>query len=141
MSVARYLVDTSALIRLLRDPTAEQLWDEPRMAGLLAVCPIVELELLYTARSRRDRDTLFEDLKTDYGWVVMPDRAFERAAATQEALTGQGLHRSAGTVDLLVAATAELHELTLLHYDRDFEHLAAVTGQPSAWVAPPGSLN
>jgi predicted nucleic acid-binding protein len=31
--------------------------------------------------------------------------------------------------ELLIAATAELAELTVLHLDKDFEFIAAVTGQ------------
>lgn len=36
-------------------------------------------------------------------------------------------------MDLVVAATAELHGLTLLHHDRDFDVVAGVTGQPLRW--------
>ena len=42
-------------------------------------------------------------------------------------------HRSAGPVDLVVAATAELHDLTLLHHDHDFDVIASVTGQATRW--------
>ncbi|MGV9995040.1 hypothetical protein [Streptomyces sp. NPDC003374] len=55
-------------------------------------------------------------------------------------LTDKGPHRSAGAVGLLVAATAELRGLTVPHYDTDFETIASVTGQPTQWPAPPGSL-
>ncbi|GAA2583305.1 hypothetical protein GCM10010399_11410 [Dactylosporangium fulvum] len=49
-------------------------------------------------------------------------------------------HRSAGAVDLLLAATAELTSLTLVHYDHDFDEIVKVTGQPAVWVAAPGSI-
>jgi predicted nucleic acid-binding protein len=68
----------------------------------------------------------------------MPDRMFERAAQVQAALTDLGTHRSAGAVDLLIAAAAELHGLTLLHYDRDFDQIVRVTGQRAQWLASPG---
>ncbi|WP_372337766.1 hypothetical protein [Streptomyces sp. MK5] len=58
----------------------------------------------------------------------------------QQQLTAKGLHRSAGAADLLVAAPAELRGLTVLHYDKDFETIASVTGRPAQWPAPPGSL-
>ena len=61
------------------------------------------------------------------------DRAFARAREVQGDLTGKSQHRTAGPVDLLVAATAELHGLTLLHHDRDFDVVAQVTGQPLRW--------
>ncbi len=60
----------------------------------------------------------------------MPERAYERADEVQQLLTGAGTHRSAGAVDLLVAATAEREQLTVLCDDHDFQTVAAVTGQP-----------
>lgn len=72
--------------------------------------------------------------------MPMPDRIYERAAEIQAALTERGAHRSAGAVDLLIAATAEDQGLTLLHYDRDLDQIGAVTGQPLRWLAPPGSI-
>jgi predicted nucleic acid-binding protein len=42
--------------------------------------------------------------------------------------------------DLLTAAVAEHHGAVLLHYDPDFEHIAATTGQPQMWVVPRGSM-
>jgi predicted nucleic acid-binding protein len=71
----------------------------------------------------------------------MPDRVYQRAAEVQEALTERAQHRCAGPVDLLVAATAELENLTVLHHDRDYETIARVTGQPTQWLARPGSLS
>ena len=42
--------------------------------------------------------------------------------------------------DLLIAAAAELAEVPVCHYDRDFELIADVTGQPVRAIAPLGSL-
>ncbi|MEG3633014.1 PIN domain nuclease [Micromonospora palythoicola] len=140
MSYAEYLVDTSALVRLLRDPAVRDRWEQPLVAGLLAVCPLVELEFLYSARSASDRARLTELLRTVFGWVPVSERGYERAAEIQSELTDRGTHRSAGAVDLLIAATAEYHGLSLLHYDRDFDQIANVTGQPMRWLAPAGSI-
>ncbi len=71
-----------------------------------------------------------------FGWVPVHDRAYARAWEVQGELTAKGQHRSAGPVDLVVAATAELHGLTLLHHDRDFGVIARVTGQPMRWYGP-----
>nr|QBF29323.1 ribonuclease [Streptomyces achromogenes subsp. streptozoticus] len=60
----------------------------------------------------------------------MPDGVYRRARVVQELLTAKGEHRSAGPVDLLVAAAAEEAGLTLLHHDRDVETIARTTGQP-----------
>lgn len=140
MNVADYLVDTSALARLLRDPAIRAHWEPPITAGLLAVCPLIELEFLYTARSVADRARLEQQLRAAFAWVAMPDRIYVRAAEIQAELTAAGTHRSAGAVDLLIAATAECQGLSLLHYDRDFAQVGAVTGQPMRWLAQAGSI-
>jgi hypothetical protein len=57
-----------------------------------------------------------------------------------EPLARRGQHRAAGLPDLLLAAIAERHSVTLLHYDADFDVVAAITGQPTQWVAPRGSV-
>jgi predicted nucleic acid-binding protein len=80
-------------------------------------------------------------LRETFSWVVMPERVFKDAVEIQEALFNQGTHRSAGTVDLLTAAAARRHGLRLMHYDADFEQIAAATGQPTRWPADPGSID
>ncbi len=141
MSQVQYLVDMSAFARLVSNDGVAEAWRQQVTAGLLAVCPATELEILYTARSRSDRDRLRRLLGESFLWVAMPERAFERAAEVQSAMTDRGTHRSAGAVDLLVAATAESHQLTLLHYDADFVAVAEVTGQSVRWVAEPGTVD
>jgi predicted nucleic acid-binding protein len=140
MSAAQFLIDTSALVRILRDEAIRSRWEQHINAGAIAVCPIVELEVLYTARSKTNRDELLALFRAAFAWTLMPDRTFDRAAQVQAALTDAGAHRSAGPVDLLIAATAELQGLTLLHYDRDFEQIARITGQRAQWLAPAGDV-
>jgi predicted nucleic acid-binding protein len=125
---ALYLIDTSGLFRILQDKL-RQAWSEELTAGVIAVCPVVELEFLFSARSFADRLEKQRLLRTLFGWVPMPDQAYERAEAIQLILTTAGKHRSAGPVDLLIAATAERHRLTLLSDDHDFEVVASVTRQ------------
>lgn len=97
---------------------------------------MTELEFFHSARSAEDRARGVEDMRLLFGWVPVDDRAYDRAWRVQELLTRKGRHRSAGPVDLVVAATAELQGLTLLHRDRDFDCIAAVTGQPLQWYGP-----
>jgi predicted nucleic acid-binding protein len=130
---AQFLIDTSALARLMR-PGAEAFgWDQAGAAGLIAICPITELEFFYSARSPADREQGIADMRSLLGWVPVHDRAFARAWEVQGELTSRGQHRSAGPVDLVLAATAELQGLALLHHDRDFDTIARVTGQPLRW--------
>ncbi|MPZ27594.1 MAG: PIN domain-containing protein [Micromonosporaceae bacterium] len=140
MTPVRFLLDTSALVRLLRKAAVRVRWEQQITAGLVAVCPVVELEVLYSARSKTDREELVDLIGAAFAWVAMPERVFDRAAQVQEALTARAAHRSAGTIDLLVAATAELLGLTLLHYDHDFDQVTNITGQSTVWLAHSGSI-
>lgn len=97
---------------------------------------MTEPEFFSSARSAEDRGHGIEDMRQLLGWVPVDDRAYDRAWRVQELLTRKGQHRSVGAVDLVVAATAELQGLTLLHRDRDFDCIAAVTGQPLQWYGP-----
>lgn len=129
MNHALYLIDTSGLFRILQ-ADYRKAWADQLTAGVIAVCPLVELEFLYSARSLADRLEKQRLLHGLFGWVPMHEGAYERASDVQQALTQAGAHRSAGPVDLLIAATAEHERLIVLADDRDFQTVAAVTGQP-----------
>jgi predicted nucleic acid-binding protein len=129
VSPALYLIDTSGVFRILQDKL-RQAWSDHLAAGVIATCPVVELEFLYSARSLADRLEKRRLLHELFGWVPMSERAWERAEEVQQSLTEAAMHRSAGPVDLLIAATAERERLTLLSDDRDFTAIAQVTGQP-----------
>jgi predicted nucleic acid-binding protein len=129
VNVADYLIDTSALARVLLGHTTTE-WDDKIAAGLVAICDITEIEVLYSARSARDRERMEKAFSTQYAWCPMPDGIYRRARVVQRQLTAKGEHRSGGPIDLLVAAVAEEADLTLLHYDHDFDTIARTTGQP-----------
>ncbi|MFI5908777.1 PIN domain nuclease [Dactylosporangium sp. NPDC051541] len=140
MTPVRFLVDTSALVRLARNHDVRARWQPHITAGVVGISPITELELLHSARSKTDREEWLELLNATFAWVPMPERVFVRAAEVQAAMTARGTHRSAGAVDLLLAATADLNGLTLVHYDHDFDEVVKTTGQSTVWLAPPGSI-
>jgi hypothetical protein len=129
VTAARFLIDTSGLFRILQEEQRAA-WSDFLAAGVVAVCPVVELEFLYSARSLADRLRKQQLLREVFAWVPMSDHAYERAAQVQQLLTERGHHRSAGAVDLLIAATAERSGLIVLCDDRDFEVVAQATGQP-----------
>jgi predicted nucleic acid-binding protein len=131
---ALYLIDTSGLFRILQSELRKA-WAQELAAGVIAVCPIVELEFLYSARSLSDRLEKQRLMRDVFGWVPMPEAAYDRAEEVQQLLTERGAHRAAGPVDLLVAATAERERLTVLCEDRDFRTVASVTGQMVRFVA------
>lgn len=128
MSSALYLIDTSGLFRILQSELRKA-WSDQLVAGVIATCPIVELEFLYSARSLADRLEKRQLMHDLFSWVPMPEAAYERADEVQQLLTEAGAHRSAGPVDLLIAATAERERLTVLCDDRDYQTIATITGQ------------
>jgi hypothetical protein len=128
VSPALYLIDTSGLFRILQ-ADLRKAWSDQLVAGVIAVCPIIEPEFLYSARSLADRLAKQRLLRDLFGWVPVHEGVYERAAEVQQSMTEAGTHRSAGPVDLLIAATAERERLTILCDDRDYLAVAAVTGQ------------
>ncbi|MGQ4598757.1 PIN domain-containing protein [Nocardia sp. R6R-6] len=139
MAVERYLIDTSALARM-GHPTVASVWAGTVQAGRVHICAATETEFLYSSRSLADFEQDRDDLADIYPWQPMPERVWERAREVQYEMAKQGCLRSAGLADLLVAATAELGGLTVLHYDADFETVAQITGQPTRWIAPAGTV-
>ncbi|MFK4099431.1 PIN domain nuclease [Streptomyces sp. NPDC019531] len=137
MSDVPYLVDTSAAVRLLTSDAYDEQWGQVLDNGLVALCDLTELEILFSARGRADREGIQAELRQLFSRTLMPDGIYQRAREVQQLLTDNGEHRSAGPADLLLAATAELSGLTLLHHDRDFETIAGRTGQSTAWLAEP----
>src|ERR1700733_13582159 len=123
----------SGLFRILQGELRKA-WSDQLVAGVIAMCPIVELEFLFSARSLADRLEKQHLLRDLFGWGPLPGRACGRAGEVQQMLTEGGTHRSAGPVDLLIAATAERERLTVLCDDRDFRAIARLTGQPVTLV-------
>lgn len=139
MTPALWLVDNSALSRLDQAEVVAVL--APRIdQGLVAVSILTELEVGYSARStshyRATRRSIVDRLIP----VAIPYRAEARAREVQAALVARGQHRSTGVPDLLIAATAEMEGLSVLHYDADFDLIAEITGQACEWVVPRGSI-
>lgn len=134
----RYLVDKSALARMPREAVRSRL--EPILeAGLAATCAIVDLEVLFSARNAEDHRRIRYRRSLAYTRVPLDDAVFDRAIEVQGRLAIRGYHRLP-IPDLIVAAAAEAAGLTVLHYDSDFERIAAVTGQRTEWIVPRGSL-
>ncbi len=136
---ARYLVDKSAFARM-RQPAVAARIGPLIEAGEIAICGIVQLEILFSARGPADLETIRRDLELSLAWVAMVDADLARAAEVMAVLSRTGRHRSASIPDLLIAAVAERSELAILHYDQDFDAIARATGQASEWVVPQGSL-
>lgn len=135
---AHWLVDKSAL-----RPHVPAFADVliPRIAaGRVAICLVTELEVGFSARSMKHFERTRENVIGPLVPVGMPYRAEGRAREIQAELVGRGQHRAVGVPDLIVAAVADVEGLTVLHYDADFDVVAAITGQPTEWVVEPGTV-
>jgi predicted nucleic acid-binding protein len=102
---------------------------------------VTELEVGYAVRSSQDYDATRQELLDLLIPVTMPLRAEERARELQRDLVARGQHRGVSVPDLVLAAVADIEELTILHYDADFDLISSVTGQPTEWVVPRGSID
>jgi predicted nucleic acid-binding protein len=107
--------------------------------GALATFVTVDLELGYSARDPREHQGIFR-IRRQLVQLACVDEIASRAREVQALLAEGSQHRAAGVMDLLTAAAAEQYGASVLHYDADFDHIAAVTGQPVDWIAPPGSV-
>jgi predicted nucleic acid-binding protein len=137
--VTSWLIDTSALARLaLTTETAT--WTERIERGLVRISTVTRLEIGYSARSGPELRAAthrppLASMPVEYQTPAIEDRAIE----VQLRLADLGHHRAPSVADLIVAATAELAELTVLHLDKDFEMIAEVTAQPiERLVVPTG---
>jgi len=135
-----HLPDTTAWNRSGRTPAVHARWSALLDDDRLAICSPVRLELLYSARGPTDYAALADELES-LPELELGQAAVSRAEEVQALLAERGHHRAASIVDLYVAAVAELNDAVLLHYDRHFDAVAHVTGQPSEWVAPRGTLD
>jgi predicted nucleic acid-binding protein len=137
---AEFLVDTSAWNRSNASAEVSSRWTDLVGSEKVALCPPVRLELLYSARDPADY-AAFADQLDGLATVPLSRRAVDRAGDVQALLAGRSQHRGPNPVDLYVAAIAELNDLILIHYDRHFDAIARVSGQPSEWIAPRGTLD
>ncbi len=132
-----YLADKSALARLHHLPVARRLG--PLLVdGLVATTPIIDLEVLYSARSPADYEEILAERRALPSYPLTPE-VTDRSIDVQRRLARLGRHR-VPLPDLLIAAVAELNDLAVLHYDADYDRIAEVTGQRCEWVVPQGSL-
>ena len=133
-----YLIDKSALARI-QNPAVERRLAPVIESGEAATCAIVDLEILYSTRNRQEHTRVRTRRALAYRKVELTEAIFKRAMDVQELLAGRGRHRLP-IPDLIIAAAAETAGMTVLHYDADFDTIAAVTRQNVEWVVPRGSL-
>ena len=125
-----WLIDKSALARLAVSPDAVE-WAARIERGLVRITTVTRLEVGYSARSGPDlragfQRTPLSSMPAEYLTPAIEDRAVEILTL----LADRGQHRAPSVPDLIIAATAELAGLTVLHLDKDIDLIAEITGQP-----------
>lgn len=138
--MATYLADKSALTRRDTRPAVRDVVEPLLLAGKIATCGVVDLELLYSASSPRTYAALAGALR-GLPRATIDDATLDRALEVQAMLAAASQHRAVPLPDLMIAACAEGAGLTVLHYDADYDRIADLTGQPVRWVVPRGSVD
>lgn len=138
--MVNYLLDTSAAFRAARTPEVRDRLIQIGAARLRMCFPVLA-ELGMTARNQEDHALMMARYSGAYQTVWSSTEVQQRALSVQQMLARQGYHRAAKLGDLLIAATAELSDLVVLHYDRNFDLIAEVTGQPVEWIVPAGEIS
>jgi predicted nucleic acid-binding protein len=128
--VTDWLIDKSALVRLADSPDAAE-WAVRIERGLVRISTVTRLEVGYSARSgpglRADwQRPPMSAMPVEYQTPAIEDRSVEVLTL----LADRGEHRAPSIPDLIIAATAELSGLTVLHVDKGFEIIARISGQP-----------
>ncbi|MGQ0521229.1 MAG: PIN domain-containing protein [Actinomycetota bacterium] len=119
-----WVLDKSAAARATNPRVGAALTE---LAGSLHVCPVSELEQLYSARSAVDYDELKRQLHHSFGVVDCPGDLLERALRLQRDLAHHhGMWHRTPIPDLLIAETALHHGLGVVHVDGDYERIAEV---------------
>jgi predicted nucleic acid-binding protein len=138
--MATFLADKSALTRGDTRPQVRNVIEPLLVAGEIATCGVVDLELLDSAQNPRAYAKLAIGLRA-LPRVAVTEADFDRALDVQGRLARRSQHRAVSLPELLVAACAERAGLSVLHYDADFDRIAAITRQPVRWVLPRGSVS
>lgn len=139
MAGAVYLADTSVYVLAGRNKAVHERFTVLLTEGRLATCQMTALEYLNNAPDPTGYEVLWGALHAQR-WMDVTAAVMDRALAVHRELAAKSQHRHFRLPDLIIAATAEEHGATVLHYDADYDRIAEVTGQPVEWVATKGSL-
>ena len=136
----RYLLDSSALWRILRDSALRAAWGSVASVGAIGSCHPQRIEFRRSARNVDEYEQMsgmFDELYPD---APVPKAAWRWIESAQYRLLRSSAQRALSTVNLLICATAAQHDLVVLHDDNDFA--AAARSLPdlrerSVYDAPP----
>ncbi len=135
------LADTTVWV-LRRRPEVAPWWGRLMLLGEIFICDQAKLELLHSARSGTEFNELRQQLDALENCPIGPAE-WLRAIDVYQQLAHRrpgAYHRSVKHADLLIAAAAEAREMTLVHYDRDYDAIQAITNQRMRWIVRHGAL-
>lgn len=137
MAGAVYLADTSVYVLRRQNDKVNSRVTDLVAHGRIAVCQMMAIEYFNNASNPSQYGTMRDAL---YGqrWMDVTTETMDRALDVHRLLAQRSRHFS--FPDLVIAATAEVNGATVLHYDSDYDRIAEVTGQPTEWVVPKGSI-
>jgi predicted nucleic acid-binding protein len=133
-----HLLDTSVLTRL-REPAVRAAIEPSAQRGELARAGISDLEIGFSARNAAEWDRLARAIEI-FELIETAAEHMRRARQVQRLLASKH-QRGRKLPDLLIAAAGEAEGLTILHYDADYDLIAAATGQTCEWIVPAGSID
>jgi predicted nucleic acid-binding protein len=134
-----FVADTSVLTRVQR-PQVDTEVASSIIGGFLHTCAIVRLEVMRGMQSRARWRIALDNLR-ELPEVPIVQETWHRAEEVQQLLSSRSQHAGVKVAELVIAAAAEGADLPVVHYDRDFDLIAAVTGQDCRWVVPRGSID
>lgn len=139
LNQAEFLIDNSALNRI-QIPEFEKVLRPLLEKGLLATCGALEVEALYSAKNQDDYDRLVRQRGAILQYIDTSENDWQTALRIQRELTKKAQHRGPRVPDLIISAVAINNDLTLLHYDSDFDRIREIFGGKIEWVVPKGTV-
>ncbi|TDD70427.1 PIN domain-containing protein [Jiangella aurantiaca] len=140
MALSGYLFDTSVIHRLATPRVADRV-EALGVQRPLYRCAVTDLEVLRSSVSPADYEARRAALINAYSELPITPDVMAQALDTQRRMAAVSRHRGFSLADLVVAACAVAHDAVVVHYDGDFDVIAEVTGQPTEWIVPAGSVD
>jgi predicted nucleic acid-binding protein len=116
-----FLVDSSAVWRLQRQPELTEAWNSSLLSGAVGSCEPQRAEFRRSARNADEFDQMNQMFRDVYPDVPVPKSVWRWIDSAQHRLAGAGAERALSVVDLLICGTAAAKGLAVLHDDADYE--------------------
>jgi predicted nucleic acid-binding protein len=116
-----FLVDSSAVWRLQRQPELTKAWNSSLLSGAIGSCEPQRAEFRRSARNAEEFDQMNQTFRDIYPDVPVPKSIWRWIDSAQHRLASAGAVRALSVVDLLICGTAAANGLEVLHDDADYD--------------------